>query len=212
MFVGVINWFVACELYFYLLNRGAVHMILPIANSHPVFGVLVSVLLLGEEPTLLIFVSVAFVALGAYFLAPRRKERDGWKDMLLAFTVAIMWGSMIAPMKYCLNEGVTAGTFLAIVVTSAAVACNIAMGVSHVKFDKEGVGLSILSGLIGFFIGELLFLLALEIEKASVIAPVCGAVIPFGFLLSTLLVGERPSKRAILGMAIVFLGVLLATV
>ncbi len=215
--VGVISWFVACELYFYLLNRGIVHRVLPISNSHPVWGVLASVLLLGERVTPLIPVSAALVVLGAYFLAPKGKGTGSWKGMVpLAFLVAIMWGSVIAPMKYCLNEGVTVSTFLAIGVISAAVTCNIAMGIRHIrtgiKFDKKGVGLSILSSTFGFFIGELLFLWALEMEKASVLAPVCGAVIPFGFLLSVLLVGERPSGRAILGMVIVFTGVFLATI
>ncbi|GAI45904.1 unnamed protein product, partial [marine sediment metagenome] len=209
IFVGVISWFVACELYFYLLNRGAVHRVLPIGNSHSVWGVLFAVLLLGEGVTPLIFASVAFVVLGAYFLAPNGKEADDWKGMVpLAFLVAIMWGSAIAPMKFCLNEGMTASTLLAVRVISAAVACNIAMGVRHIgagiKFDKRGLKLSALSGIIGFFIGPLLFLGALGMEKASVLAPVAGAVIPFGFLLSILLVRERPSRRAILGMGIVF--------
>ena len=215
--VGVISWFVACELYFYLLNRGAVHRVLPIGNSHSVWGVLAAFLFLGERVTPLIFASVAFVVLGAYFLAPKGKETDGWKGMVpLAFLVAIMWGSAIAPMKFCLNEGMTVSTLLAVRVISAAVACNIAMGVRHIgtgiKFDKRGLKLSVLSGILGFFIGPLLFLGALGMEKASVLAPVAGAVIPFGFLLSILLVGERPSKKAICGMAIVFAGVFLATI
>ncbi len=216
--VGVVSWFVACELYFYLLNRDAAHRVLPIGNTHSVWGVLFSVLLLGEEITPFIFVSVALVVLGAYFLAPKgEKAGDGWKRMVpLALLVAIMWGSAIAPNKFCLNEGMTANTLLAIRVISAAVACNIAMAVRHIrtgiKFDKKGLELSLLSGTIGFLIGPLLFLSALGMEKASALAPVAGAVIPFGFLLSILLVGERPSRRAILGMVIIFTGVCLATV
>jgi len=215
--IGVISWFAACEVYFYLLNRGAVHRVLPIGNSHSVWGVLAAFLFLGERITPLILVSAALVILGAYFLVLKGKETDHLKGMVpLALLVAIMWGSAIAPMKFCLNEGMTVGTLLAVRVISAAVACNIAMGIRQIragiKFDKRGLKLSVLSGILGFFIGPLLFLGALGMEKASVLAPVAGAVIPFGFLLSILLVRERPSRRAILGMSIVLAGVFLATI
>ncbi len=215
--IGAISWCAVCELYFYLLNKVAVHRILPIGNSHPVWGVFAAVLFLGEEVTLLIFVSAALVILGAYVLVLKGKETDHLKGMVpLALLVAIIWGTIIVPSKFCLNEGMTVGTLLTIEVISAAVACNIAMGIRQIragiKFDKKGVWLSFLSGVFGFFIGHLLFLSALGMEKASVLSPITGAVIPFGFLLSILLVRERPSKRAILGMIIVFAGVFLATI
>jgi drug/metabolite transporter (DMT)-like permease len=214
---GVISWCVGCELYFYLLKRGTVHKILPIGNSHPVWGVFAAILFLGEEATLFIFVSAALVIIGAYFLAQKEQETGRWKRMVpLALLVAIMWGVVIVLNKFCLNEGVKVGTLLTIEVISAAVACNIVMGIHQIragiKLDKKGVGLSFLSGFSGFFIGHVLYLSALGIEKASVLAPINGAVIPFGFLLSILLVRERPSKKAILGMVIVFIGVFLATI
>lgn len=215
--IGVISWCGACELYFYLLNKVAVHRILPIGNSYPVWGVFAAVLLLGEEVTPLIFVSAALVILGAYFLVLKGEKTGLWKRMVpLALLVAIIWGAIIVPNKFCLNEGMTVGTLLTIEVISAAVACNIAMGIRQIragiKFDKKGVRMSFLSGFSGFFMGHILFLSALGMEKASVLSPITGAVIPFGFLLSILLVRERPSKRAILGMIIVFTGVFLAII
>ncbi len=215
--IGVISWCGACELYFYLLNKVAVHRILPIGNSYPVWGVFAAVLLLGEEVTPLIFVSAALVILGAYFLVLKGEKTGLWKRMVpLALLVAIIWGAIIVPSKFCLNEGMTVGTLLTIEVISAAVACNIAMGIRQIragiKFDKKGVRMSFLSGFSGFFMGHILFLSALGMEKASVLSPITGAVIPFGFLLSILLVRERPSKRAILGMVIVFTGVFLAII
>ena len=118
--------------------------------------------------------------------------------------------------KYCLNGGMTAGTLLVVMAVSAAVSCDITMAITHIKkkikFNKKYVGLSVLAGTLGFFVGQILSLFALEMEKASVLSPIYGAVIPFGFLLSILLVKERPAKKAILGMIIVFAGVLLATV
>jgi len=215
--VGVISWFVACELYFYLMNKGAAHRVLPIGNSHPVWGVIAAVLLLGEEPTYLIFASAALVVIGGYFLMPKGGGTRTERRMIpLALLVAIMWGAVLAPMKFCFNEGMTEATFLLIAVGSAAVACNIAMGIRHlrggIRLDRKGLGISALSAFLAFFLGQLLFLRALKMEQASVLAPIAGCVVPFGFLLSVLLLGERPSARAVIGMTAVFLGVLLAAI
>jgi len=214
---GVISWCIGCELYFYLLKKSAVHKILPIANSHPVWGVFAAILFLGEEVTLFIFASAVLVIIGAYFLVQKEQETGHWKRMVpLALLVALMWGAVIILNKFCLNEGMKVGTLLTIEVVSAAVACNIAMGIhqikASIKLDKKGMWLSFLSGFLGFFIGHILYLVALGIEKASVLAPINGAVILFGFLLSILLVRERPSKKAILGVVIIFIGVFLATI
>jgi len=199
------------------LKEGAAHRILPIANSYPIWAVIASLLILREEATSPVFVSAILVFIGAYFLIPRGKKAFNWSKVVpLAFLVAVMWGVIVVPTKYCISKGVTTSTFLAIEVISAALACDIIMSIRYLRsgihLDKRGGGLSAFSGFLGFFVGHLLFLSALGMERASVLAPVCGAVIPFGFLLSIILLGERPSKKAILGMGIVFVGVFLATI
>jgi len=213
---GAVNWFVACELYFYIMHRGAAHRIIPVGNSHPLWGVTAAVLLLGEEMRLVLFLSAGLVFIGAYLLTPRGGKTSRWRaGIFLSLLVAFMWGSMIVPVKYCLDNGMNVGTLLVIWAASAAVPCIIAAVIRRfrtgVVLDRKGVKLSLLSAVLGFLAGEILFLSALEMEKASVLAPVAGAVIPFGFLLSISLLGERPTKKAILGIIVVFAGVSLAT-
>lgn len=213
---GVINWVVAGELYFYAIHRGDAHRIIPIGNSHAIWGVAAAVLLLGEEMRPVLFLSAGLVFTGAYLLTSRVGKTSRWRAGIpLALLAAFMWGSMIVPLKYCLDNGMSVGTLLVIYTASAAVACSIVAGIRHlmtgVRYDRRGVKLSLLSAALGFFIGEILFVSALEMEKASVLAPVPGAVIPFGFLLSILLLGERPTKRAILGMIVVLVGISLVT-
>lgn len=215
---GIIGWFVACQLYFYLMKRGSAHRILPVGNSHPLLGVILAVLFLGEEVRPVLFVAAVLVITGIYFLVPRRDKSSHWNvaTVPLALLVAIMWGSVIILSKYCLNGGMTVGTLLVITTVSATISCNVAMVITHIKsrikFNKKSAGLSVLSGVLGFFVGRILSLFALEIEEASVLSPTYGTVIPFGFLLSVLLLKERPTKKSILGMVTVFTGVLLATV
>ncbi len=105
--------------------------------------------------------------------------------------------------------------FLLVGLVSASAACNIVIFARRAKqkvnFNGRGVGLSILSGVIGLFVGQILWQHALKIEEASVLSPVVGAVVPLAFLFSILLLRERPTKRAILGMIVVFTGIFLVT-
>lgn len=59
--------------------------------------------------------------------------------------------------------------------------------------------------------GGFLYLLALGLEKAATLAPVTSATIPFGFLLAIPLLRERPTQKAVAGVATTFAGVVIAT-
>ena len=212
---GIIGRFISVQLFFYLMKKDLAHRVMSISNSYPLWSVVLAILFLGEEPSVVVLMAATLVVVGAYFLSSSRGKSSNWSllTVTMAFLVAIIWGSMIVINKYCLG-GMTANTLLLILSTTGAVSCNAAM-VAHIKsrleFDKRSVGLAMLSGVIGLFVGEILSYFALRIEKASVLAPVLGALIPFGFLLSVLLLKERPSKKAIFGMLIVFLSVVLVS-
>jgi drug/metabolite transporter (DMT)-like permease len=207
---------VAGALFFYIMERDAAHRIVPVSNSQPLWGVLAAALLLGEEVELTILLSVALVILGSYFLTPKvgSGASGRWRTaMLLALLVGVMWGTTIALNKYCLSGGMSPEMFLLVAVGSASVACDLMWLVNRarngVNFNGSGIRLSILSGILGLFVGQLLWEYALEIEEANALSPMVGAVIPLGFLFSILLLGERPTIRAWGGMAIIFAGVLL---
>ncbi len=215
---GVIGWSAAPMLFYYLMQREAVHRIAPISNTQPLWGVLAAVLLLGEEAKSTIFLSVVLVLLGSYFLAPTEgpsKSRRWNPKLLLALLVGVMWGIAIVLNKYGLSGGMSPAMFLLVGVVSASAACNIAMFAHRAKkkvnFNGRGVGFSILSGISGLFVGQILWQHALKIEKASALSPVVGALVPLAFIFSILLLRERPTKRAILGMIVVFTGISLAT-
>lgn len=216
---GVISWFAASVLFYFIMQRGAVHRITPISNTQPLWGVVAAVLLLGEEAKPTILLSVALVILGSYLLAPRGGPSGPgrWKVMiLLALLVGVIWGTAIVPNKYCLSEGMSPIMFLLVGMVTASVACNILRFIylaknngNRMKFKERGVGFSILSGILGLFAGQLMWQYALDIEEASALSPMVGAVIPLAFLFSILILGEKPTKRAWGGMATIFAGVFL---
>ena len=210
---GTIGRFMAVQLFFYSIKKEPAYRIMSIANTYPLWGVILAILFLSEEPNFVVLIAAILVVVGAYFLTSKRGKSGHWSLLtaVMAFSVAIMWGSLIIINKYCLS-GMTASTLILIETITGVVLCNAAMVTrikSRVEFDKRSVGLAMLSGVFALFVGEILSYFALRIEKASVLAPVLGTLIPFGFLLSVLLLKERPSKKAILGMFIVFFSVVL---
>lgn len=214
---GVIGWSAAAMLFSYLVQKEAVHRIAPISNTQPLWGVVAAVLLLGEEAKSTIFLSVVLVLLGSYFLAPKggpSKSRRWNPKLFLALLVGVMLGIAIVLNKYGLSGGMSPAMFLLVGVVSASAACNIAMfahrAKKRVNFNGRGVGFSILSGISGLFVGQILWQHALKIEEASALSPVVGALVPLVFIFSILLLRERPTKRAILGMIVVFTGISLA--
>ncbi len=219
---GLGSWFFAVELYFHLLKKNPVHKILPISNTTPLWAAIGPILILGEKIETLVIPSICLVFVGSYFLSSTEKEVEYFdKSGALALLPAVIWGFMFVPAKYCLNTGISAITYLVIALSGASIGCIVSISIRYIKFDlnlktsgnfSKGLGLSIFSGIIGFFVGQTLYYSALGIEKASVLAPISGSPILFGFLISIFLFKEEPSLRDIIGTIFVFLGVFLATI
>ena len=79
------------------------------------------------------------------------------------------------------------------------------------RVDRPGLALAGVSAVFGAFLGWWLWLSGLRLAPASVLAPVRGSTLLFTFLFSILFLGERPTRPAIVGVALVFGGVLLVS-
>lgn len=164
---GIIAWFAANILFFYIIQRGTIHRIMPFSSTSPLWGVVAVGLLLGEEAKPTILLSVVLVIFGSCFLASKGESSGsgyGKTIMLLALLVGVMRGTTIILNKYCLSGGMSPIMFLLVGAVSASVACNILSLVHHAKNGKTGwssmeggVGLSVLSGILGLFAGQLLW-------------------------------------------------------
>jgi len=64
----------------------------------------------------------------------------------------------------------------------------------------------------GFFLGWILWLSGLQLAEASVLTPIKGgAMTLFAFVISIVMLRERPSSRAFLGAALATAGVVLVS-
>ena len=212
---GVLGLFIGTQLFFYCMRRASAHRIIPVGNSTPVWIVVLAPVLLGEHVSILLPLSVGLVVGGAFLLFPKKKERDEWGPAIpLTLVVALIWGLNQIIRKSAINMGMGVLVFLWISVISAVVFLGLMAGFTrsweNQRFSRSSVGLSICSGVFGHLVGNICFLSALELERVTALAPLTSAVIPFGFLLSILIVGEKPTRKAVGGMIVVFSGVVLA--
>lgn len=216
---GLLADFIAVEVFFYIMRRSAAHKVIPLGNSDPVWAVVIAILLLGEKPSPIVFISIVLVVLGTYLIAARKKKSS--TDLLnvgviLALSVGIIWGVSVPFMKYCLDQGMYRGTLQAIRISFGAIGCGLALivyGHGHrLEYTGRGLKVSFISGFFAYFLGFVFWLSALSIEDVSVLVPFKGVKMPVGFILSVLLLKERPNKNAAVGTILIFLAVLLITI
>lgn len=210
---GFFGWFVATTLFFNVLKRDAAYRVIPTGNAYPFWAILLGTLLLQEPLSSSIPLSASLVFLGTFLLAQRRRgDVGGWRfGVPLASLVAFLWGLNAILNKFALEGGMTNYSLLSVRLVSAVACFWLAFLVRKQSFDfsPRSIGLSALSGVIAFPIGSLLYVSALSFEKASVLAPITGATVLFGFLFSVLLLGERPTKKAVGGMLSILCGILI---
>lgn len=218
IFSGFFAEFVGVNIYFYVMDKSAAHRVIPLGNSNPLWAATAAIIFLGEEAQPVIFISIALVILGTYLIGSREKEDESnaWiGGIMLALTAGLLWGLSAPVSKYCLNEGMNQLTLQTLRISTAAIACSSAMlfyrGKKNLNIGKTGIKIGLLSGFFAFFLGFLLWLGALGMEPASVVSPFQGGKILFGFLLSILIIGEKPSRKAFLGTGLILLGVLMVT-
>ena len=212
---GFIDMFAGVALFMYAMRRVPAHRAGPLSNTAPLWGVIVSVIWLREDPGLLTFVAAGLVVAGSFFLAAREDGHERaslLRGALAALGAGLLWGiSDTAVAKYCLIHGMTRPT-LHLVYMLAAGICWGAVVVATGRWRRryypwKGMKFALTTAFSGMFAGMLLWLVALEMAPASVLSPTRGALTLFVFLLSVLLLRERPSRRSAWGVLLVGAGV-----
>ncbi|HDL85536.1 MAG TPA: DMT family transporter [Candidatus Acetothermia bacterium] len=217
---GVFDSFVGTLLYMIALRTSPAHEVVPLANTAPFWGVVAAVVFLGEAPRLVSFAAAGLVIGGAYFLSSHRVRTGAPISRFgpwLALTAGAVWGiAEIAPTKYCLSHGMAASTYQLMVVLASGVGWGAFLlvrgGLRNLKRSRMGIGIAVLTGFTNLFLGWLLWLFALGRAPASLISPVRGVVVLFGFLASIFILKERPSRRSAIGVTLIIAGVTLVSI
>ena len=205
---------------FYLLamERTSAYQTTTLSSTAPLWGVFSAVFLLGEPLLWQTFASAALVIAGAALLArksPASHQRAGL-GALYAVITGVLWGmSETVPAKLALNSGMTPETLLLVFALSGAVGMSVLLPLLRPRIprriERRGIFFVVLSSIAGAFLGWLLWLHALNLAPASLLSPLRGSTLLFAFLYSLLLLRERPSRSALAGIGLIFLGVLVVS-
>jgi len=205
--------------FFYLMamQRTPAYQATTLASTAPLWGVTTAILVLGEPVRWQVFVAAAAVVCGAYFLVGRRiRIRDHLTGSFFAVLTGFLWGvAETVPSKLALDAGLSPGSLLFVFSAVALTAISAMTPLLRVRFPRHiearGIGLTILGGLGGAFLGWIFWLISLNLAPASVISPIRGSTLVFSLVYSVLFLRERPSIRAVAGVVFVLIGVVLVS-
>ncbi len=219
-FGGVLDSFVGAMLYMVALKGSPAHETIPLANTAPLWGVAAAVVFLSEPPRLAAFFAAALVVAGAYFLVSRRDRSQASAPRfgpVIALAAGVTWGiAETVPVKYCLTHGMIPVTYQLLAIGGSTAAWGVYLllkgHLGRVRRSRMGMRIAVLTGCMNLFLGWLLWLAALDRAPASLVAPVRGLVVLFGFLASVIILKERPSRRCAIGVLLILGGVMLVSI
>jgi len=212
---AVIGW----TLYLLAMERAPGYRVTALASTAPLWGVLGAILFVGEPFHWAALVAALLVIAGAYFLVRERSSEEGESSLsgaVLAIIAGILWGvSESVPMNLATQRGMPPETSIIVFALAAIAGIALLMPLLRRRIpgrrDRRGLWLAALSAVSGAFLGWFLWLNGLRLAPASLLAPVRGSTLLFTFVFSVVFLRERPSRWAIIGVALVFGGVLLVS-
>ncbi|MCK4570506.1 DMT family transporter [Candidatus Bipolaricaulota bacterium] len=217
MLGSLLNAVIGWTLYLIAMQHAPAYQITALASTAPLWGVLGAVVIVGEPFRWTAFVAALLVVAGAILLVDGdRRQRSSLIGVVLAIAAGILWGvSETVPMKLATEMGITPATSIVLFAMAAIAGNTLAIPLLRKRVPKRvsrrGLAFAAISAISGAFLGWLFWLNGLRLAPASLLAPVRGSTLVFTFLFSVLFLRERPSKRAIGGVALVFGGVLLVS-
>ena len=216
-FAGVLDAAAGGLLYVSALERTSAHRATTLSNTAPFWGVLASVVFLGEPLRWGVVAAAGLVVVGAWLLT-ERCAADGRaaasSGTLLALAAGILWGfAETVPSKLALEAGLSPAALLFLFAVSGVLGVLVVTPLLRRRVprrtERRGLVFVVLSAVGGAFLGWILWLVGLTLAPASVLAPVRGATMVFAFVYSVVFLRERPTRRAILGLAFAVAGVFL---
>ncbi len=217
---SLLNAFLGTALFYYALAHGSVHESTILSNTNPLWGVISSIVFLGEGASWTAPVAATLAIGGASLLVHRTQEESGKSrtlPRLAALGAGILWGFTAAvPTKYCLNHGMSPSGYQAVYTSVAVVTWTLASApkLTAIKkaFTKRALWVALVSSFFGIFASWLLWLAALGRVAASVLSPLQGLGLLFTVALGVMFLHERLTLRLVLGALLVVAGVSIVSI
>ncbi len=204
---------------FYLMaiERTPAYQTTTLASTAPLWGVTTAILVLGEPLRWEVVAAAVLVVAGSFTLVGRRLDLRGHlSGSLFALLTGLLWGiAETVPTKLALERGMSPAALLFLFSCSGVATIALMTPLLRSRFpfriDRRGVLLTVLAATAGAYLGWIFWLSSLRLAPASVISPIRGSTLVFSLLYSVLLLRERLTGRAIVGVLFVLAGVVLVT-
>jgi transporter family protein len=202
--------------FYYAISKGEISLTGTVVAGYPVFTILLSFLIIHERLSLLQLTGVGLVITGVILVAlPDRaaaeeREKLGWLLWGLVCSVMIGAGDFLA--KFSINRiGSYSHIFFLAVISNPMGAINYIIDKKGRKFPRltGRKALPTLLGLTTVAIGTLLFLIALNHGKVSVIAPVSSIYPAIIVILAVKFLHEKITVKQSIGIAVIVTGLIL---
>jgi transporter family protein len=210
--------------FFYAISRGQISLTGTIVAGYPLFTVVLSYFFLDEKLGLLQYAGIALILTGDTIVAlpernngnDRKTRRNGTPHdygwVLWGFIGALSLGVGDFLTKVSINRiGAYNHIFWLALVSNAAVVCNYLVDRRNRQAPPllRKQALPTIIGVVINLAGALLFLLAFDYGKASLIAPVSSIYPVLMALLAVRFLKERISQRQATGIGIAIVGLIL---
>ena len=207
----------------YLISqeRIGVSYAFPISTSYPILTYFFTVFFLSEPPLLVRFFGVIIAVIGVILISREQQNEpnitgDISKADLLGIFLAIMTSILYAAGSTILQIGVQdidpiTGNFVRVLVGSFAfvplVSVAIQGGMSlPTKHAMKIVGIA---GFFGMGIGSLLYVASVKYAGATVMSVISSTAPLFAVPISVFYLKERLTKKAVLGITLTLVGIIL---
>jgi drug/metabolite transporter (DMT)-like permease len=122
--------------------------------------------------------------------------------MPLAVFVALTWAVNLILTKIYI-QGVPLPAFVFIKMAAATLYHVMFFPFDHSPFTRRGVVFSLISAVL-LSVSDIMLMVGVRGLPATIFSPVFATVIPFGFILSVILLKEKPVRRNWAGMLLIF--------
>ncbi len=200
-------------IYYYAAEKGEISLTGTLIATYPIFTILLSSLFLGEHIDIFQKLAVLVIIIGSFLVSKPSKftfKLESW--VVWGFFAAIMIGfadyiGKVALIKFDIYSFMFAFS-LSYIVT---IIINFILDKKGRKFPRitERKFIPTLSGTFMMEFGLLLFYLALNTGKASLVSPISSSYMALTIVLAVIFLKEKTTKTQLVGVALAAAGIIL---
>lgn len=217
---SIISWFLGDTLYFLGLKSIGVSRTVPIAYSYPLFLLPLSIWFLGEPFDYGILLGTIMIVAAIWLISRSIDPEDSGGSGRLGFTASlsasICWAIGVASFKYLMSfaDPVFLAFFRMLLIIPLLGAYSVirpSTRRSIIGMSRREVFLAAVGGVIAVGLGDMIYLIGLDLAEASVVGPLTATTPLFAGLIAAVKLREKPSLETIIGIILITVGAALLT-